>query len=268
MVTDYFLRSGGRQTVKWPAERRGQLPRKKRHFVHRRRGPQLTSHPESETILTNPNGLNDLKLTPLRSLYDEIVHVKVGANKIDYGVHKGLLCHYSSYFAAALNGNFKEAKENTVELLEDSPKTFEQFNLWLYSQCLFEKGEDETTLDWYEMTKLYVWADKRGIPKLQDAAVDAIIRKHKFENLIPTYCIRIAYDNLPASDPLRRLLIDLCVQCGDIEKLFIDIGRKRFTKGALFDIALGLFKLRQQTLSHLEGSRCNYHHHPGHQQCV
>ena len=126
-------------------------------------------------------------------------------------MHKGLLCHYSSYFAAALNSNFKEAKEITVELVEDSPKLFEQSNLWLYTQCLCEKGEDETTLDLYEMAKLYVWADKQGIPKLQDTAINAIIRKSKFENLIPTSYIRFAYDNLPASDPLRRLLMDLCV---------------------------------------------------------
>ncbi|MCJ1299276.1 hypothetical protein MMC08_002068, partial [Hypocenomyce scalaris] len=167
---------------------------------------------------------------PDGSLYDEIVHVKVGANKIDYGVHKDLLCHYSSYFAAALNGNFKEAKENTVELVEDSPKLFEQSQLWLYTQYLCEKAEDETTPGLDEMAKLYVWADKRGIPKLQDPAIDAIIRKSKFENLIPTSYIRLAYDNLPASDPLRRLLIDFCVHCGDIDKLFRDIDRKRSRK--------------------------------------
>ncbi|KAI4850205.1 hypothetical protein E4T44_02886 [Aureobasidium sp. EXF-8845] len=47
--------------------------------------------------------------TPSVQFYKETVTLVTGAAKVQYTLHKGLLCFYSDFFRAALNGSFKEA---------------------------------------------------------------------------------------------------------------------------------------------------------------
>lgn len=56
-------------------------------------------------------------------------------------MHKNLLCAVSDYFIAALEGNFKEAAEQKVELLDEDPEVIERFQLWLYTRDVLEEGE-------------------------------------------------------------------------------------------------------------------------------
>lgn len=47
--------------------------------------------------------------------------------------HKGILCK-SPFFSCALNGSFREARENTVMLPEDDPKIFSSVLEYLYAE--------------------------------------------------------------------------------------------------------------------------------------
>lgn len=53
----------------------------------------------------------------------------VGKEKKAYNLHKDLLCFYSDYFRAALNGNFKEAAEGKLELPNVTISIFEAFQV-------------------------------------------------------------------------------------------------------------------------------------------
>ncbi len=55
---------------------------------------------------------------PLSSFQYPIIHLVVGEDKVDFGIHKGLLLHYSSYFRGAFNGDFEEARTG-VFVFED-----------------------------------------------------------------------------------------------------------------------------------------------------
>lgn len=203
-------------------------------------------------------------------MYDEIVHLKVGPDSIDFAIHKGLLCHHSSYFAAALNGSFKEANEKVIHLTEESPETIKHFNLWLYTQTLLETGQNEAELDEMEVAALYIFAEKRDITKLQDAAIDAIIGFNILNNTVPISCMRLIYKNTPESAPMRRLLIDLCVSQGHEEYLQAPY-RKSFPHDALVDLGLAFYqwmKRRRVPSSYdFKGRRCAYHCHPKDEKC-
>ncbi|KAL9630939.1 MAG: hypothetical protein Q9204_004469 [Flavoplaca sp. TL-2023a] len=65
-------------------------------------------------------------------LTGSIVTLVVGPNHKAYHVHHGLLCDRSSYFRAALQGQFQEAQANRIEFPEEDETTFEIFIRWLY----------------------------------------------------------------------------------------------------------------------------------------
>ena len=53
------------------------------------------------------------------------VDIYVGKDKKHYRLPKDLLCYYSAYFDRCFNGDFKEAKEGKLELLEDDTEDFD-----------------------------------------------------------------------------------------------------------------------------------------------
>lgn len=54
-------------------------------------------------------------------------------------MHKDLLCHYSSFFRAALTGGFHEAMTHEITLDEEDPKIFDIFVNSLYTGRLYEE---------------------------------------------------------------------------------------------------------------------------------
>lgn len=66
-----------------------------------------------------------------KSLSASIVQIIVGLEKQPFIIHKELLCDSSLFFSAALKGNFKEATDQKIELLDGDIATFEHFQIWL-----------------------------------------------------------------------------------------------------------------------------------------
>lgn len=81
------------------------------------------------------------------SHFDTIVLVKVGPEEQKFTIHKGLLCAVSTYFKAALEGGFKEAEEQMINMPEDDVEVFEHFQLWVYTGSFMEAGETEKGKD-------------------------------------------------------------------------------------------------------------------------
>lgn len=143
-----------------------------------------------------------------RTLFEEFIFVSIGPEKTKFDVHKGPLCYYSSYFKAALKGGFKESRERVVVLKDETEETFKLFYLWLYSQKILVPVS--TTLkDWQQLVKLFVFADKRGIPKLRNNVIDAMVERDIRLRVDPIALNVYVYDNTPSSSPLRKLLVDI-----------------------------------------------------------
>ena len=154
-----------------------------------------------------------------RDMFDTIVEIAVGPEKVLFNIHKGLLCRNSSYFRSALEGEFKESSEGKVHLPEDDPEVFQRFQLWLYTGSVIESsGEGTKAIDWMVFFRLYVFGDARGVAGLQNATIDALIDKSHKEIALPSILgPNYIYDNTVEKSPLRRLMVDWVVyRAGDL----------------------------------------------------
>ncbi len=121
-------------------------------------------------------------------------------DQVTFGIHKSLLCNVSSYFNAALNGNYIEATESVIVLLDEKSEVFRRFNEWLYTHEVLQGvlSVNGKTDNWSILFDLYIFAEKRGIPRLQNAVVDAVIITSKVVHAMPA-CQLIArlWENIP-----------------------------------------------------------------------
>ena len=183
-------------------------------------------------------------LTEVSSSFDGLVHVIVGPQKQVFFLHKEILCNVSSYFRAALDGSFAEGLTQQIELPEDDVTVFEYFHAWLYSPIgqKFIPSASEidpytTDIDSELLFDLYIFADVRDIPLLQNYTIDAIIYKGEFTDTIFGPLIHHVYDHTTLSSPLRKLLVDWWMDACDptwLEEQYYGKYSKRF----LFDVAI------------------------------
>ncbi|KAL9631775.1 MAG: hypothetical protein Q9164_005706, partial [Protoblastenia rupestris] len=200
--------------------------------------------------------------------FDEIVRITVGSTtKKTFKIHKDLLCNVSSFFRAALRGGFKEACDQSIDLLEDDPDTFERSQLWLYSRELRDASETTKDVKWTVLVRVFLFGEARGIPELQNAAIDLFLDKYVIQNEIPTTLLNMIYGSTRDDSPLRRLMVDTMAHRADLSQQgsrgwFAEGRRARFPSSFMFDIAIELHKVlvgRRQIITDFEKVRSVYH---------
>lgn len=144
-----------------------------------------------------------------------------------FGLHRGLLCHRSAYFKAALNGNFELAEDGVVVLDDEDPLLFQVFNEWLYTGNLLFHCEDphidkRNSTKWSAMLNLYVFAEKRIIPKLQNDLIDAMWKFAIDEDYYPDIEVIPAWARTAKTSPLHTFLVDLYVYHANLQEFFRD----------------------------------------------
>lgn len=176
-------------------------------------------------------------------------------------MHKELLCSVSDYFTAALKGNFKEAAEHRIEFPEEKPWIFERFQLWLYFKQVLDEGETPSNLSFYRLKALYIFAECRSIPRLQNHVVDLMIQKSALDKSITTPGVSTVtvYSTWARSFPLRRLLVDLVVYYGSFNQSW---RWEDESKDYLVDLIRGFGVVQNEKKpKDLWKHRCDYHIH-------
>ncbi len=106
---------------------------------------------------------------------DPIVFLKIGPEKVPFGIHRSLLCNCSTYFKGAFTGSFKEATEQVIELESEDVDIMEIFVRWLYfGQLHIEDHEKVKCLGEMDLCRLWIFADVRGIPELMNIAINKL----------------------------------------------------------------------------------------------
>lgn len=178
-------------------------------------------------------------------------------------MHKELLCATSFYFRAALNGNFKEAKEQVIEMKEEEIATFKHCQFWLYSRTFLMTRTKTNDIEYPVILDLYL-GESRIIPQLQNDAIDVLIAKQKTSKWTPSDQISRIYENTQESSPLRRLFVDLTVLYAgfDDDAWFSDKTLGFFNKEFLFDLLKALIQLDRKLrkkVTDFTAVRSNYH---------
>ncbi|KAK5740373.1 hypothetical protein LTR17_004636 [Elasticomyces elasticus] len=111
---------------------------------------------------------------------DTLIDVVVGEGDAQktFKAYKGVLSFYSSFFDAALNGQFLEAREGIIKLPTESPAIVEMFVHWANTRRFCEDGKDPTEVISYDtLAQLWVFGDAHEIPLCQNAVCDAFALK-------------------------------------------------------------------------------------------
>ena len=97
-----------------------------------------------------------------------------------------------------------------VVIKDEDPEIFRKFKDWLYSQRLISGSETYKALAWSELIAIYTFGDRKGISRLQNSCVDAIIRKRNEGGLFPGQTDVNTLWRAPGQvSMLKRLLLDM-----------------------------------------------------------
>ncbi|KAH6671060.1 hypothetical protein B0J14DRAFT_669932 [Halenospora varia] len=88
-----------------------------------------------------------ISITPAM-LGNEVVAVIVGPHKKEFIAHMKILCDASAFFSKGFEGNFREAAERRMEMLEHPPIAFVSCLTWLYSGCVLVTRDNQRKCSW------------------------------------------------------------------------------------------------------------------------
>ncbi len=232
-------------------------------------------------------------------MFTSVVIVEVGPEQQAFIVHKDFLCNVSPFFAAALQGHFKEAEEDKVRLPVEDPKVFEYFLQWLYTKDLSHEELDLSPYlytsnlshkelnkstgrsqwenmppgrsqweipsfpDVFPLLRLYSIASVFQVTDLRDAIVDQLMFICKRTKYIPGPAqVQFVYEEIPQSNMLRQVILDACLfsRCSDV------LGKdSQYPDEFMRDLCFHLkARLEGCSAPWATDAWCNYHEHsPG-----
>lgn len=176
----------------------------------------------------------------------------------------------SKFFDKALNAEWKEGRERTIELPESDPEAFNIYLHWLYSGKLFVKDDNETATNegkaQRKLTRSYLIGDKLLDVDFKDAIIDAIAVESGVirdgVRYIPAKDLRrLIYENTPPGATVRRLLIRMIARFNNIDKLVLEDD----PPALLHEMVLELCKTTTRPTEKVfqaEVAACKYHEHP------
>ena len=188
-------------------------------------------------------------------------------------IHKSLLCHHSFYFKAALEAalarSFEEPETGVIDLRDEDVEVFSVFNEWLYSGTVSYEDYKVHHGTWSALLHLYIFAEKRIVPKFQNALIDAMIEFASESESWPTEDIRLAWVNTATPSRLRTFLTDLYARVVPMAACFGQTTEKRecFDIDFVKRVAIALGNIVEDPEEHRTGfsslwkDRCLWHVH-------
>lgn len=127
----------------------------------------------------------------------------LGSKKIP--CHKALLGYYSEFFDAALFGNFSEATQDEMVILEDV-EPMKAFIGWLYTgQIESERSSEE----------LWILGDRLQSKRFTHESMHLLFSTYWEASLCP-YTVDLVYRNTIAGSKLRQFIRDAAVAFGPV----------------------------------------------------
>ena len=115
-----------------------------------------------------------------------------------------------------MNGEFAEAKSQTISLPDDDPYVFEAFLEWLYSGEIKKASEYQYPQIWTVCIRLGVLAEKLNVGELQLYALEVMKKqavhrmREKRSDFPDKENVQYGWEHTSQSSPLRSFLVLLC----------------------------------------------------------
>jgi hypothetical protein len=185
-------------------------------------------------------------------------------------MHKDILIFYSDYFRGAFNGSFSEATEGKISLADERVDVFSLVNQFVYTRQLSDKVDSH--LEYEILIRAWIFGEKYLMPSLQNKAMTAVMKRHTESNVIPTFQMKLIYNNTLPGTPLRRFVTDLVAYRCDMGTWMTPEGSKQWPHEALADLLRIMGAKRMEefgrfVLPEANKSRCFYHVHASGENC-
>ena len=131
-------------------------------------------------------------------------------------MHKGILCHHSGYFRAALqNDQFEEAKTHEFVLDDQDPAIVSIAVSWLYTNRLCNTPPSQDAPSQKTLCRLWIFGDRHDIPTLKAFVINKLYydlkNTEKEETLNLDYLDglpEVIFENSTESSGLRSLIVE------------------------------------------------------------
>ena len=142
----------------------------------------------------------------------ETVDIFVGESKHLWRIHKLLLVDSSDFFKKALNGHFREGKEQRISFEEDSSAAFTIYVQWLYTGTF-----NTSILD--VLFQAYVFGDKVSCPTFCALIMHNIRSSAPMEYRITSKQVLWVLENTMPDSALRNLILETVAAGVHLRKL-------------------------------------------------
>lgn len=191
-------------------------------------------------------------------------------------VHKQYLIRTSDFFKRCCNGhNWKEVAAKIVEMPEETADSMSIYLHWLYKDAVIV-SEDEGVVAgkgkhskeqsmalarlYVEYKELAILADRLGDSVFGNAVVEEVIKTLLVWGAGPnTEFVSEIYAKLPASSPMRQLLID--IYRDHVPRHYLEGNKGSLPKDFIFDLMLSFANGHTAPTLLKVGPRCKYHVH-------
>jgi hypothetical protein len=148
------------------------------------------------------------------------VNVCSDEDQKSFTIHRDLLVRHSEFFEAALRGEWREARNRTVDLQESSPQHFEVFYNFLYNGCIFTSKDGDFTphkpgsftgsdAEWLRLGESWALGQKILSTSFKDAVTDATLTKISESGRYPLAIFSDVYHAGSGKSGLGRVLVDV-----------------------------------------------------------
>ncbi|KAK4963255.1 hypothetical protein LTR10_000883 [Elasticomyces elasticus] len=218
---------------------------------------------------------------------DTLVKLVVGDGDAQktFKAHKGVLTFYSSWFNAALNGEFREALEGTVKLPTEDSAIVRLFIYWTRTRHFCKANEDPMEVISYDtLARLWIFGDSHEVPLCQDAVCDIfalkLYRARRWSSRMVTGLATDIIDYILLNSPphqatLQKLLHDAVCFCYDWgSTMYLDgYWKHRHAQIESLDLLMEAPKPHKYQIRLRRGwdpfdrDGCRWHVHPGGESC-
>ena len=151
--------------------------------------------------------------------------------------------------ASAANGDKDDlcGQPKSINLTDEDPAIFSRFNQWVYTQKLCTEAETPKELLWSIIFDIYTFAERRGMPRLQNACINLVIRKVKTGGTFPNQeILNPLWKTTGKVSPLRLLLLELFAAKCDLKNSLVRNGG--FHHRFLHDLVIILYEMKEGDL--------------------
>lgn len=209
--------------------------------------------------------------TALPELGSELVFFDVGnAPSTRFALHAQPVQEHSEFARLALEKEWKEAQERVIPLPDDDPEVFKLYQQWIYYKRIFSTPSTSSAKAdsgaYPVLVKAYLLGQKLLDGNFKDAMIDCIVEKLYTSATFDIKLTSLVYDATPPKSPLRKLLLDIYVWCGD--PTWLD--EEQLGEFVNAEFAVELSKRQMGYMSGIKpaspaftGDICAYHEHAG-----